>query len=313
MNSFRIFHRRLRDRDLAREIAAHFNEERAENIARGLTPEEAERRARIKFGSARRVHEDLWQQNSVAPFENVTRDLRYTIRTLARTPGFTLTAILVMALGIGATTALFTVVRSVLLNPLPYPHSSRLVSLYESDIVSNDPSPWDPVAGGVFQEWQRATRSTAQMALVSPWQGYNVSASGGRLPESVSAALISWNFFRVLGVAPALGRDFLASDDKPSAPATAILSNAFWKRRFAADPAIVGKTVYLDANPYTIIGVMPASFAWNFNSKTQLWTAAGHESPYQMNVFDDHEFLVVARLAPGATLAGCAQAEEEFG
>jgi predicted permease len=303
MNWFCIFHRRLRDRDLAREIAAHFNEERAENIARGLTPEEAERRARIKFGSARRVHEDLWQQNSVAPFENVTRDLRYTIRTLARTPGFTLTAILVMALGIGATTALFTVVRSVLLNPLPYPHSSRLVSLYESDIVSNDPSPWDPVAGGVFQEWQRATRSTAQMALVSPWQGYNVSASGGRLPESVSAALISWNFFRVLGVAPALGRDFLASDDKPSAPATAILSNAFWKRRFAADPAIVGKTVYLDANPYTIIGVMPASFAWNFNSKTQLWTAAGHESPYQMNVFDDHEFLVVARLAPGATLA----------
>jgi predicted permease len=304
MNWFRIFHRRLRDRDLAREIAAHFNEERAENIARGLTPEGAERRARIKFGSARRVHEDLWQQNSVAPFENVTRDLRYTIRTLARTPGFTLTAILVMALGIGATTALFTVVRSVLLNPLPYPHSSRLVSLYESDIVSNDPSPWDPVAGGVFQEWQRATRSTAQMALVSPWQGYNVSASGGRLPESVSAALISWNFFRVLGVAPALGRDFLASDDKPSAPATAILSNAFWKRRFAADPAIVGKTVYLDANPYTIIGVMPASFAWNFNSKTQLWTAAGHESPYQMNVFDDHEFLVVARLAPGARLAG---------
>jgi predicted permease len=300
----RFFHRRRRDRDLDREIAAHIQEERAENIARGLTPEEAERRARIKFGSARRVHEDLWQQNSVAPFENLTRDLRYTIRTLARTPGFTLTAILVMALGIGATTALFAVVRSVLLNPLPYPHSSRLVSLYESDIVSNDPSPWDPVAGGVFQEWQRATRSTAQMALVSPWKGYNVSASGGRLPESVSAALISWNFFRVLGVAPALGRDFLASDDKPSAPATAILSNAFWKRRFAADPAIVGKTVYLDANPYTIIGVMPPSFAWNFNSKTQLWTAAGHESPYQMNVFDDHEFLVVARLAPGATLAG---------
>src|SRR5580704_1054979 len=142
----RFFHRGRRDRDLDREIAAHFNEESAENIARGLTPEEAARRARIKFGSERRVHEDLWQQNSVAPFENLTRDLRYTVRTLVRTPGFTLTAILVMALGIGATAALFTVVRSVLLNPLPYPNSSRLVSLYESDIVSNDPSPWDPVA-----------------------------------------------------------------------------------------------------------------------------------------------------------------------
>ena len=142
----RFFHRRRRDRDLAKEIAAHIREERAENIARGLTPEEADLRARIKFGSARRVHEDLWQQNSVAPFENLTRDLRYTIRTLARTPGFTLTAILVMALGIGATAALFTVVKAVLLNPLPYPNSSRLVSLYESDTVSNTPTPWDPVA-----------------------------------------------------------------------------------------------------------------------------------------------------------------------
>jgi predicted permease len=302
--SFRFFHRRRCDRDLTQEIAAHMNEERAENLARGFSPEEADRRARIKFGSARRVHEDLWQQNSVAPFENLTRDLRYTIRTLARTPGFTLTAILVMALGIGATTALFTVVRSVLLNPLPYPNSSRLVSLYESDTVSNTPTPWDPVAGGVFTEWQRATRSTAQMALVSPWQGYNVSASGGQLPESVNAAFVSWNLFRVLGIAPALGRDFLASDDQPNAQATAILSNSFWKRRFAADPAIIGKSVYLDATPYTVIGVMPASFAWNFNPKTQLWTAAGHESPYLMRIFDDHEFLVVARLAPGATLAG---------
>ena len=108
------------------------------------------------------------------------------------------------------------------------------------------------------------------MALVSPWQGYNVSASNGQLPESISAAWISWNLFRVLGVAPTLGRDFLASDDQPSAQATAILSNAFWRRRFAADPNIVGKSVYLDATPYTIIGVMPASFAWNFNTKTQL-------------------------------------------
>jgi predicted permease len=301
MRLLRLFRRRRRDRDVAREIAAHLDAERAENLARGLTAEEADRRARIKFGSARRIHEDLWQQNSLAPFENLARDLRYTIRTLARTPGFTLTAILVMALGIGATTALFTVVKSVLLNPLPYPNSSRLVSLYESDTVSNSPTPWDPVAGGTFQEWQKATRSTAQMALISPWQGYNVSASGGKLPESVSAAWCSWNLFRVLGVAPALGRDFLASDDKPSATATAILSNAFWKRRFAADPAIVGKSVYLDATPYTIIGVMPPSFAYP-SPKTQLWTAAGHEAmPELMNTFGDHEFLVVARLAPDTT------------
>lgn len=304
MSWLRFFRRHRHDADLAREIAAHLAAERAEYIAIGLSPQEADRRARIRFGSERRVHEELWQQNSIAPFENLTRDLRHTLRTLAQAPGFTLTAILVMALGIGATTALFTVVRSVLLNPLPYPDSSRLVSLYESDPVSNSPTPWDPVAGGTFHEWQRATRNTAQMALLSPWQGYNVSASGGQLPESVRAAWVSWNLFRVFGVVPALGRDFLPSDDQPNAPATVILSNSFWKRRFAADPTIVGKSIYLDAKPYTVIGVMPPSLAWNFNSKTQLWTAAGHESTYLMNVFDDHEFLVVARLAPGATLDG---------
>jgi len=299
-----FFRRRRRDHDLAREIAAHMDAERAENIARGLSPEEAERRARIKFGSARRVHEDLWQQNSVAPFENLAHDLRYTLRTLAHTPGFTLTAVLVMALGIGATTALFTVVRSVLLNPLPYPQSSRLVSLFESESISNSPSPWMPVAAGVFKEWQRATQDTAQMALVSPWQGYNVSASGGQLPESVTAAWVSWNLFRVLGVAPALGRDFLASDDQPSAQATAILSNSFWKRRFAADPAIVGKTIYLDAKPHTIIGVMPPSFDYPW-AKDQLWTPAGHDAPADlMSAYGDHNFYVTARLAPGVTLAG---------
>ena len=300
----RILQRRRSDRDLAREIAAHLNEERAENISRGISPEEALRRARIKFGSARRVHEDLWQQNSVAPFENLTRDLRYTVRTLARTPGFTLTAILVMALGIGATTALFTVVRSVLLNPLPYPQSARLVSLYESEAMIHSPSPWMPVAAGVFKEWQRATQGTAQMALVSPWQGYNVSAGGGQLPESITAAWVSWNLFRVLGVAPALGRDFLASDDQPSAQATAILSNSFWKRRFAADPAIVGKTIYLDAKPHTVIGVMPSSFDYPW-AKDQLWTPAGHDAPADlMSAYGDHNFYVTARLAPGATLAG---------
>ncbi|HEX5235412.1 MAG TPA: ABC transporter permease [Silvibacterium sp.] len=304
MTGFRFFRRRRQDIDLTEEIAAHIEAERAENLARGFSPEEADRRARVKFGSARRVREDIWRQNSVAPLENLVRDLRYTIRTLARTPGFAITAALVMALGIGATTALFIVVRSVLLNPLPYPNSSRLVSLYESDAVSNSPTPWDPVAGGVFNEWQRATHNTAQMGFLSPWQSYNVSASGGQLPESISAAFVSWNLFRVLGVAPALGRDFLASDDKPSAQDTVILSNSFWKRRFAADPAIIGKSVYLDAKPYTIIGVMPASFAWNFNAKTQLWTAAAHEAPYLMDAFGNHEFLVVARLAPGATLTG---------
>src|ERR1700757_1129262 len=145
MRLLRFLHRRRSDRDLTREIAAHLDAERAENLARGLSPEEAERRARIKFGPARRVHEDLWRQNSLAFLEGILRDLRYSIRALARTPGFALIAILVMALGIGATAALFTVVRFVLLNPLPYPVSSRLVELYEDQGSSGQQYHYIPV------------------------------------------------------------------------------------------------------------------------------------------------------------------------
>ena len=303
MSLLRFFRRRRSDLDLTREIAAHFDAERDENIARGLSPEEAERRARIKFGSARRVHEDLWQQNSIAPFENLARDLRYTLRTLARTPGFTLTAILVMALGIGATTALFTVVRSVLLNPLPFPNSSRLVELYEDQGNSGQQYHYIPVTAGSFTEWQRAAHDSADMAMIGPWMSYDVSARGTQLPESVHAGWVSWNFFRVLGVTPVLGRDFVTSDDRPSSQATAILSNAFWKRRFGSAPDIIGKTILLDAKPYTVIGVMPPSFAFP-DPKTQLWTAANHEgSRVLMTTFEDHRFWAIARLRPGATLS----------
>ena len=303
MNWFRFFRRRRSDRDLATEIAAHLDAERAEYLDRGMSPEEADRRARITFGSTRRVHEDLWQQNSVAPFENLARDIRYAIRSLAHAPGFAITVILIMALGIGATAALFTVVRFVLLNPLPYAHSSRLVELYEGIGERGEQYNYIPVTAGSFAEWQRAAHDSADMALIGPWKSYDVSARGAQLPESVHAGWISWNFFRVLGVSPALGRDFLASDDQPSSQATAILSNVFWKRRFGSDPAIIGKTILLDAKPYTIIGVMPPSFAFP-DPKMQLWTAASHEGSHAvMTTFEDHPFWAVARLRPGATLS----------
>jgi predicted permease len=302
MNLLRFFRRRRHDTDLAREIAAHMEAERAENLARGLSPDEAARLARIKFGSERRVHEDVWHQNSFSFLESILRDFKYALRTLARTPGFALVAILVMALGIGATAALFTVVRFVLLNPLPYPDSSRLVELYE-DQGKGGQYHYIPVTAGSFTEWQRAAHNTADMALIGPWRSYDVSGRGTQLPESVRAGWLSWNFFRVLGITPALGRDFLASDDRPSSQATVILANAFWKRRFGSDPAIVGKAILLDAKPYTVIAIMPPSFAFP-NTKVQLWTAASHEASHAlMTTFENHPWWAIARLRPGATLA----------
>ena len=300
----RYLQRRNRRDSLDQELAEFIHSEREENRARGMSVEEADRQARIKLGSVRRLHEDIWQQNSFSALESLGRDLKYSFRSLTRSYGFTVTAILVMGLGIGATTALFTVVRAVLLNPLPYPDSAQLFELYEDQGKLDQQYHFIPVSAGSFIEWQRAARNSAELGLIAPWRSYNVSANGKQLPESVDAGWVSWNFFRILRVAPALGRNFLASDDQRSAPATVILANSFWRRRFAADPAIIGKSVWLDAKAYTIIGVMPASFTFP-NPKTQLWTAVSHEaSPSLMSTSEDHGFNAVGRLLPGNTMSG---------
>ena len=304
MNIRRFFRRRRSDQELAHEIAAHLAAEREENQYRGMNEQEAARRALITFGPTRRVHESLWQQNSLSWLEGFLRDLRYALRTLSRTPAFAGSAMSVIALGIGVTTALFTIVRSVLLNPLPYPQSSRLVQLYEDESDPRQDFHYLPVTGGAFAVWQAAAGPTAAMAFENPWQIYTLSSANGQLPESVDAAWCSWNLFRVLGVAPELGRDFLAADDQPGSQATVILSHALWRRRFAGDPAIVGQSVRLNAKPYTVLGVMPASFAYP-NAKIQFWTPAGHEAtPEQLRTFESHQFLAIARLAPGVMLAG---------
>jgi predicted permease len=307
--SWRRFFRRGRaDAELAQEIDLYLAEEIEENIARGMSPEEARRRARIKFGNPEQVRESLWRQNTLTVIDNVCRDLKYAARTMGRSPGFTLIAVLVMALGLGANLALFTVVRSVLLNPLPYREPGRLFSIYEHENEHADYSAYLPVAGGSFAEWQKSAQPIAQMAMVSPWQQYNVSAEGGNLPEQIDAAWCSWNFFSTLGVTPALGRSFTAGDDRPDAEATVVLSAAFWKRRYNGNPAILGNRIWLDATPYTVIGVMPSSFAYSSSisgNTAQVWTAVGHAAPPElMHTFDDHEFLAIARLLPGATMSG---------
>jgi putative ABC transport system permease protein len=216
-------------------------------------------------------------------------------------------AVVVIALGIGANVALFTVVRGVLLKPLGFREPDRLVLMYEAEPDRPHHSPWLPVDAGSFWEWQRSTQSVAQMAMVSPFQGYNVSSEDGKLPEQIDAAWCTGNFLSLLGVEPALGRGFTADDDRPGAAATAVLSSSFWKRRYGADPAIVGKTIWLDAKPYSIIGVLPSSFVYSgaFGGNTdQVWTPVRHEAPaWLMQTYGDHEFQVVARLAPGVTLA----------
>jgi predicted permease len=295
-----LFHRYRFAQRLDDEIQFHLDQQIAENIAAGMSREEARYAAVRTFGNPTALKEETRETWGWIWLEQFARDLRYVVRTLRRAPGFTLAVILVMALGIGANTALFTIVRSVLLKPLPFGDAKRLVMLYE--VTGEGKYPYNVVAGGIFEAWQKEAQSFEQVAI---WggNGYTLSGGGGQLPEQLQGTLCSWNLFAILGVQPALGRGFEPSDDRPDANATVILSWGIWKRRFAGDPAILGKSIHLDAKSYTVIGVMPSWFVYP-DADTQLWTAIYHDAPPQvMKDLDNHNFLVVGLLKPGATMA----------
>ena len=301
-----LFRRRTAAAQLDDELHYHLDRHIAENLAAGMSADEARRAALRAFGNPALLRDQARSTWSWASLESLMRDLRYGIRTLARTPGFASIAVVVIALGIGSNIALFTIVRSVLLKPLPYPHPEQLATLYENDSKSTHRDPYLPVDAGSVWEWQPAVKDAAELALISPFQEYNVSAEGGNLPEQLDAGWCSWNFFRVLGIEPRLGRNFTPDDDRPDAPATVILSDAFWKRRYSGDPSIVGKTIWLDARPYAVIGVLPGSFTYvgAFGNNDQaVWTPVRHDAPPSLlRQYGDHEFVVIGRLQHGVAL-----------
>ena len=305
MSALSLFGRNKADARLKDELAFHLDHQIAENRAAGMSAEEARQAAFRAFGNPMSIREQTraaWGWNTI---ETLLRDLRIAARTLARTPGFALMAILVMTLGIGANVALFTVVRSLLLKPLSYANPEQLVALYEHNTSGEKAVQHMPIDAGSFWDWQKAVKGRAELAIISPFQGYNVSAENGLLPEKINAGWCSWNFFHVLGVKPILGKTFAPYDDRPDSNATVMLVYSFWKRRYGADPNIVGKQIYLNARPYTVIGVLPESFVYTGamgGDKIQTWTTIEHEAPPEMlRTYEDHEFLGIARLAPGVT------------
>jgi putative ABC transport system permease protein len=280
------------------ELRDHLERQVRENLDAGMSAEEARFAAMRTFGNPALLRDQVHETWSWNWLESLLRDVRYGIRTLTRTPGFAAIAILVMALGIGSNVALFTIVRSVLLKPLPFRDPGRLVRLYEYS--PDGKFPYNDSAGGVFAEWKKQSRSFTDIALTG-YAGYNLSGAGEQLPEGVRAGCFSWNLLPMLGIEPALGRNFTADEDRPSANPAVLLSWGLWKRRFAGNPTIVGQTVMLDAKPYTVIGVMPASFAFP-NAAVQLWTPIYFKSPAQeINAIDSHDFMAIGRLRPGVS------------
>lgn len=294
----RFFRRRAEQAQLAEEIESYIAHEIDDNLARGMSREEAQRQAYLKFGNPQRVLEEQWQWNTVGLLNNLSRDLRYATRNLLRDRGFTLVVMLVMAIGIGANTAMFTVVRSVLLKPLPFRDPQRVVMLFERSTAGKNAFSFNVVAGGVFQRWQANATGFEQMAAWGT-SGYNLSGAGGKLPEKIEGTKCSWNLFSTLGVRPAYGRDFTAADDSPESNGVVMLSWNLWKRRFGSDLSIVGTQIRLDDQPWTVIGIMPPWFSYP-DPETQVWTPVRHETtPVSWNALNNHQFRVVARLRPG--------------
>jgi predicted permease len=282
------------DRDLTDELESILQMHIDENLRGGMTPEDARREAHIRLGGVEQVRQAVRDRSGLPWMEVFVGDLRYAARTLLRTPGFTAVAMLVMAIGIGASVSLFTVIHSVLLHPLPFPRPDRLVAIYSQDAVSSH----NTVAPADFYDWQNASHGYEQMAIWR-WTGFNMAASDGLLPEFLNAGTCSWNLFSTLGIDPVLGRSFTPADDNPGAARTAILSWSLFERRFNHNPAVLGNTVRLNGQLYTVIGILPDRFRYP-NPKIQLWVPWQTEVPRQILLSHyDHIGYVVGRIKAG--------------
>ncbi|HKT08324.1 MAG TPA: ABC transporter permease [Gemmatimonadaceae bacterium] len=224
------------------------------------------------------------------------QDLRYTIRTLRRSPGFAVIAVLTLALGIGANTALFSVVNGVLLNPLPYPSPDRLVAVYGKTTGFDHSA----ISYPNFLDWQRNTRTLSSLALYHN-EDYNFTGAGEA--ERVSGYMISADFFHTLGVGPMVGRGFRSEEDVVGAAPVVVLGGGFWKRRFGASPNVIGSTIDLNGTAYTVVGVMPPDFTF-YGHDRDVYTPIGQ---WNDPTFHDRQAVfssgMVGRLAPGVTLA----------
>jgi predicted permease len=294
MGVFRnLFARSEVDRDLAEEIQSYIDLLTAENIKMGMTPDEAARQARLEAGSAVALTEDVREQRSGAFIETTLQDLKYGVRLLKRSPGFALLAVLTIGLGIGANSAIFSVINGVVRKPLGYPQPERLMFITSQFPTLGFDRFW--ISPPEYFEFKQHTRAFASVGA------YNTGAmnlSAGDQPERVNAAFITANMFDVLGVKPALGQSFTAEQDLPNADPVVVISHELWQRTFQGDAAVIGKRVEIQGRPRTIVGVMPPGFDLH-DSRSQLWIPSGL-NPAGTNR-GSHQLYLVGRLAPGVS------------
>ena len=299
-----VFTRR-QDVELADELNCHLDAHIADNVRAGMAPEEARRSALLALGGLQQTTEAWRDRRGIPAVDIFVREGRYALRALGRTPSFTLVTILTLALGLGATTTIFSVVNGVLLEPLKYRDPDRLYlgRMYADRVTQIAPS--FPVNARHFHEWRTRCQSCEEVALIDG-RGFTLTGSGE--PERLAGLRVSYNFFRALGSQPVLGRDFRSEEEQPDRSHVVILSDSLWRNRFGGDPSIVNRTIDVDGEPHTVIGVAPPDLhlpkgeQWGplfaHNRVPLLFRPLGFD-PAQSHAGGEFNYAALVRLRPG--------------
>ncbi|HEY2384398.1 MAG TPA: ABC transporter permease [Terriglobia bacterium] len=290
---FMMLRREKLDRDLEEEMRFHLDLRAEEYSSRGLMSDDARALAQRRFGNITVLHEESYGAWGWAWIDRLFVDVRLAARQLRSAPGFAALTVFILAFGIGTTTAIFSAVNTILFESLPYPGAGRIVTIWETSTegARNDGT------FGIYKGLAERSRLLDSLAVLKPWQPTMTSADE---PERFEGQLVSASYFRVLGVRPFLGRDFTPSDDRMNGPGVVILSNKLWRRRFNADPTIVGRDVTLEGNEYSVIGVMPESFENLLAPAAEVW------GPLQYDMSQGrawgHHLRTIGRLRPGVSI-----------
>ena len=283
------------EQELGSELRFHIERQIEENLSAGMTPSEARLAAVREFGGVEQVKEECRDTRRVNYLENLLKDVRYGLRMLRKSPSFTFFSVAVLALGIAANSAIFSIADAVLIRPLPYRDSNRLVMVWEDASAYGFPK--DTPAPGNFSDWKSRNQVFEDVAAL-PYGGY-FNLTGNGTPEQLDGKKVTANLFSLLGVSVLLGRDFRSGDDVPGAPHVAILSHGLWLRRFGGDPQIVGREISLNYQKCTVIGVMTREMQFP-DRKTEIWIPAQFTKEQLAN-HGSHYLNVFARLKPGVS------------
>src|SRR2546427_638370 len=286
------------DRQLDAELQFHLDMQTEENLQKGMSPNHARAEARRTFGGVEQIKESYRDQRGFRSLDSVIMDIRFGLRMLLRSPGFTAVAVLTMALGIGANTAVFSVVNAVIMRPLRFPDPQRLMVILSTALGTKESF---QSAQGVFVDWRE--RSTSFETLAGARLTVMIWSAMGQ-PRSVSIAATSLDFFSLIGVQPVLGRTFTKDEDQPGRGEVALLDAGFWRREMGGDANVLGRKIILDDKLYSIIGVVPPGVRFGNFGATDIWIPMAADRRFRSG----GDVLAVGRLRPGVT-RGAAQAE----